>query len=165
MHYDGTAVVLQKILSLDYMWNKVRVQGGAYGANARCTIDGLLVCSSYRDPNLERTYEAYAGVVDYLLAFDANEEDMTKYIIGVFSSLDIPEKAKEQASNCDHRYFSRITDEERQERRDQILAVTANDIRETARFVSEAYQKYRGICTVGASDAVDTAATLFDTIE
>ena len=68
----------------------VRVKGGAYGVmnGAGRTGEGYFV--SYRDPNLKETNQVFENVVKYLEEFDADERDMTKYVIGTISDLDVP---------------------------------------------------------------------------
>ena len=62
--YSGKLIVLKTIMSLDYLWNKIRVQGGAYGGFANLVRSGNLVFVSYRDPNLAESLKVYDNVVD-----------------------------------------------------------------------------------------------------
>ena len=80
--YCGTLQILKVILSYDYLWQNIRVKGGAYGCMCNFNRIGEGYLISYRDPNLEKTMEVYEGVVDYLKDFTVNERDMNKYIIG-----------------------------------------------------------------------------------
>ncbi|KAH8045524.1 metallopeptidase [Aureococcus anophagefferens] len=51
---------VRRFLSLDFLWNKVRVIGGAYGGSCAFNpISGAFVFSSYRDPNLKATLDNY----------------------------------------------------------------------------------------------------------
>ena len=60
--YTGKLLVAKGIIGLDYLWNKVRVQGGAYGCPMVITRAGNIGFASYRDPNLKETLEAYKKV-------------------------------------------------------------------------------------------------------
>ena len=64
--YKGAMRVLEKILSYEYLWTKIRIQGGAYGASARFNVNGLMVLTSYRDPQLAKTVDAYKELADWL---------------------------------------------------------------------------------------------------
>ncbi|MCK5094868.1 MAG: insulinase family protein, partial [Spirochaetes bacterium] len=88
--YNGSLQVLRAITSMDYLWNRVRVQGGAYGCFARIARNGNMYFCSYRDPNLAGTLTAYDEAENYLKVFDADQREMTKYIIGTISKLDAP---------------------------------------------------------------------------
>ena len=82
--------VLRVILGYDYLWNKVRVTGGAYGCMSSFSRDGFAYFVSYRDPHLARTIRTFEEAPDYIRGFDADERAMTKYIIGAVGALDHP---------------------------------------------------------------------------
>lgn len=52
--YDSSLSVLKIIFSYGYLWENVRVKGGAYGAMCSFLRNGTCYMSSYRDPNLMR---------------------------------------------------------------------------------------------------------------
>ena len=88
--YTGALQILKVILSYDYLWQNIRVKGGAYGCMSNFNRIGEGYFVSYRDPNLKRTIEVYEGIVDYLKNFTVSDRDMTKYIIGTISNIDQP---------------------------------------------------------------------------
>ena len=57
--YDASLKVLKNILSYDFLWNEVRIKGGAYGCMNAFRRNGNGFFVSYRDPNLEETYNNY----------------------------------------------------------------------------------------------------------
>ena len=88
--YTGAMSVLTTILQYEYLWIKVRVQGGAYGAHTRFSPNGDLVFCSYRDPNLAKQYRL---MMTYRLIWKASifpNGEMTKYVIGTLSRIDTP---------------------------------------------------------------------------
>ena len=90
VEYTGALQILKVILSYDYLWQNIRVKGGAYGCMSGFNRIGEGYLVSYRDPNLEKTNEVYEGVTEYLKNFTVSDRDMTKYIIGTISNLDQP---------------------------------------------------------------------------
>ena len=73
--YSGTVRLLSNIVSLSYLWNMVRVQGGAYGAGMHSGRGGSIFCYSYRDPSPDKTLEVYRGIGDFVRQFhDSGEE-------------------------------------------------------------------------------------------
>ena len=65
--YTGALEVLKVILSYGYLWNNIRVKGGAYGAMCGFSrLNGNSFFTSYRDPNLKETNEVYNGIYEYL---------------------------------------------------------------------------------------------------
>ena len=85
----AAAAVAAKFLRAGYLWERVRVQGGAYGAScAYSRISGNLVFASYRDPNLGRTLEAYKGVGPHLTGLRLDPAELEKSIVGAVGDLD-----------------------------------------------------------------------------
>lgn len=88
--YTGVLRLLKVALNYDYLWINLRVKGGAYGCMSAITRSGDGYFVSYRDPNMKETNDIYEGIPEYLENFNADERDMTKYVIGTISELDTP---------------------------------------------------------------------------
>ncbi len=127
--YSGKMLVLKTIASLDYLWNRVRVQGGAYGGFANLARSGNIVFVSYRDPNLQETLTAYDGICDYIGSFEASEREMTKYIIGTISELDSPLTPSMKGERATAYYIRGISEEQRQKEREEVLSTKPEDIK------------------------------------
>ncbi len=162
--YNGAYRILNTILGYDYFWIKIRVQGGAYGCSMNSSRQGDLVFVSYRDPNLTETLKVFEETGDYLRNFNADERDMTKYIIGTVSGLDMPLTPSQRGLRGLNCYLSGITDEIVQQTRDEILDATVEDIRALAAPV-EAAMSQANICVVGNEDAIAANSALFDNVE
>ena len=162
--YSGVFQVLSKILTYDFLWNEVRVQGGAYGVRAAFSnLRNMLMLSSYRDPHVERTYDTFRKITAYLQDFCADESEMTKYVIGAVSMLDVPLRPSQSAYLADIRAFAGLTDEMLQRYREETIDTTVADVRRCAELLAPAFtQAVR--CTVGAVDKVRAAKNLFDTV-
>ncbi len=161
---NGAQLILKTILSYEYLWINVRVQGGAYGCRASFGANGNVFFSSYRDPNLEKTREVFLGTADYIEAFDANEDEMTKYIIGTISGIDVPLTPSQKGLRALSCYLREYTDEDNQKTRDQVLDATVEDIRALAPMLRATLsQGYFAV--VGNEDAIAAASNLFDIIE
>ena len=108
---------------------------------------------SYRDPNLRETNEVYEGIVPYLEQFEADERDMTKFVIGTISDLDAPLLPPYKGIRADAAWFTGVTDAMIQKERDEILAVTPEDIRELAPII-RAVLSEQSICAIGNAEKV-----------
>ncbi|MCY6484754.1 insulinase family protein [Clostridium aestuarii] len=146
--YKGSLQVLKTIASLDYLWNNVRVMGGAYGAFGSFGKSGNMFFGSYRDPNLKETLQVYDNLENYLMNFDADEREMTKYIIGTVSNLDTPLTPPMKADRAITYYLSNITDQDIQKERDEVLKTTKEDIKGFANMIHEA-MKQNCLCVLG----------------
>ena len=158
--YTGALMVLDTILQYGYLWTKVRVQGGAYGAFTRFYDNGDMVFCSYRDPNLRSSVEAYDGLADYLKTFDVSDREMTKYVIGTLSRIDVPLTPSLRGEKAMTRYFTGTTDEVAQARRDQLLATTAADIKALSPLI-EAVMKDDNLCVMGSEATIRQEKDLF----
>ena len=108
--YKGTLRTLKVILGYDYLWINVRVKGGAYGVMNGAGRFGDSYFVSYRDPNLRETNEVYEGIVPYLEQFEADERDMTKFVIGTISDLDAPLLPPYKGILADAAWFTGFSD-------------------------------------------------------
>lgn len=147
--YSGHMQVLKNILSLDYLWNRVRVQGGAYGTFARFEMSGNMYFVSYRDPNLMETITIYDEIESYINEFDVNEREMQKYIIGTINDFDQPLTPSQVSQRADEFYFRKITEEDMQRERDEVLKTKPGDIRKFTKMILDAMGKDY-ICVVGS---------------
>ena len=160
LEYTGALEILKVILSYDYLWINLRVKGGAYGCMSGFKRNGESFLVSYRDPHLKRTLEVYQGVPDYIRAFEADEREMTKYIIGTISNKDVPRTPQMQGSISKTAYFSNVTEDMLQKERNQILGVQKEDIQKLAALV-EAVLSDNQICVVGSETAIEKAEDVF----
>ena len=160
LEYTGALEILKVILSYDYLWINLRVKGGAYGCMSGFKRNGESFLVSYRDPHLKRTLEVYQGVPDYIRAFEADEREMTKYIIGTISNKDVPRTPQMQGSISKTAYFSKVTEDMLQKERNQILEAQKEDIQKLAALV-EAVLSDDQICVVGSETAIEKAEDVF----
>ncbi|ODJ63060.1 insulinase family protein [Brochothrix thermosphacta] len=161
--YNGHITVLKKILSYDYLWNQVRVLGGAYGAGFVMQENGKWLFWSYRDPNLPETLAVYDKVVDYLRTFDASDYEMTKYIIGTMGGMDMPLSPRQEGARAVARHQKSLTVKDIQKTRDEILSTTAEDIREMAQMFADALEDAK-ICVFGNNEKIQENIDLFDSV-
>ena len=158
--YTGALQILKVILSYDYLWQNVRVKGGAYGCMSNFTRIGDGYFVSYRDPNLEKTNEIYEGVAEYLRQFSVGERDMTKYIIGTISNIDQPMTPALKGERSMNLYMNHVTAQMIEEERTQILDANEEDIRALAEVV-EAVLGSNQICVIGSEEKIEEQKSLF----
>lgn len=162
--YHGSLLVLKTIMSMDYLWNQIRVLGGAYGAGLSITRAGEFVFSTFRDPNLKRTLDVYDQAASYIRHLKLSQRELEKYIIGTISGRDVPLSAALSANSADSMYFSRLTQEDIQKEREEILGTTEEKLKAMADMVAEAMNQ-RMLCVIGSEDAVRKAEDVFTSIQ
>lgn len=162
--YSGELLVLRTILNLDYLWNKVRVLGGAYGVSLAMLRDGSFTVSSYRDPKLKETLAVYDSMPAYLDTFEASEREMAKYIIGTVSRLDAPLTPQSMLGAALARKLSGLTQADVDRERAEVLASTAEAMRGFSPLVTAGLSN-GCVCVVGGRSSIEAANGLFDTVE
>ena len=160
----GALGVLRHILNYDYLWNRIRVDGNAYGCGCAFMFNGLVRFMSFRDPRLSETLKIIENTVDYIKNFECSEEDMEKYIIGAVSGLDTPMTPNMYSRYCLKCYMDGIGDSINQKYRDQMLSTTVPVIRSLAPYV-EAALGFESYCVVGSETKVRESEKIFKEIK
>ena len=161
--YSGSMLVLATMLRYEYLWTKIRVQGGAYGANAVFDRNGVMYFSTYRDPQLKNSLEAFRMLPDWLEQLEMTDREMTKYVIGTMSGIDVPLTNSLKVSRAAMQELLAVTDADRQKIRDEILNVTLADIKALAKMIRNVLaDKY--ICVVGGQQAIEENREMFNKI-
>ncbi|RMD54032.1 MAG: insulinase family protein, partial [Nitrospirae bacterium] len=159
--YRGGLQVLRTIISLDYLWNRVRVQGGAYGSFATFSRNGNIYFSSYRDPNLKETLSVFDEASEYIREFSVDSRQMDKYIIGTISRLDTPLTPSMKGEEATSNYIRHITQEDIQSERDGVLSIRQEEIREFANMISSV-MKQNLFCVVGDEERLKSSSDIFN---
>ncbi|KAJ6385758.1 hypothetical protein OIU77_028850 [Salix suchowensis] len=154
---NGSAYVISKYISNTWLWDRVRVSGGAYGGF--CDLDthsGVFSFLSYRDPNLLKTLDVYDGTGAFLHQLEMDEDTLSKAIIGTIGDVDSYQLPDAKGYSSLLRYLLGITEEERQKRREEILSTSLKDFKEFGEVIEAV--KDKGVTVAVASpDDVDAA--------
>ena len=119
---------------------------------------------SYRDPHLKNTLKVYENLPEYLKTFQADELEMTKYIIGTVSELDTPMNASAKGALALNAYFSGLTGEDFQKEREEILDADVAAIQNLA-ALAEALISEHNLCVVGSEAAIGKDSDVFRSTE
>jgi len=159
----GSSAVVSRFLRTGYLWDNVRVIGGAYGG--MCTFDakagdGVFTFISYRDPNLDKTLDVYDGAADALLAaaeaLEKDEKELATAIIGTVGDMDGALSPDQKGRVALNRWLSRETPEERQAYREAVLNTKAEDFKDFALRLKA--MKEPSVAVVSSSSAFEAAA-------
>lgn len=135
--FHGKYSVLSHIINYDYLWNEIRVKGGAYGCGLSVAKNNDISLGSYRDPNVSNTYEVYKKLPEYLKKFKPSKEEFKNYIIGAMSGFDTPSSTPVQIDNADINYLSNITKKDKIKTKKQVLKTKASDIRKMSKLFEQ----------------------------
>lgn len=155
--YDGSVAVITKYLYTAWLWERVRVQGGAYGAFANFSrLSGIFGQLSYRDPNLMSTLDIYDQTATFLRNLDLSQDELTKSIVGAIGMIDDYQLPDAKGYTAMTRHLLGDTEEMRQVRREQILTTTAQDFRDFGQVLAE-LNEVGNVVVLGSADAIQTA--------
>ncbi|MFI3202045.1 MAG: insulinase family protein, partial [Eubacteriales bacterium] len=164
LEYTGALRVLRVIMGYEYLWNNVRVKGGAYGCMSSFSKSGAAYFVSYRDPNLAKTIDTYEKAPGFLREFNADERTIMKFIIGAMSDLDAPLTPSTRGNLSLGNYLSHVTTEDMKREREEVLGITREEVERMADYV-EAFLESNSLCVVGNEDTIRDNETLFDEIK
>ncbi len=153
----GSNIVVQRYLRTSWLWEKVRVQGGAYGG--MCMFDrysGVFDYVSYRDPNLTATLDIYDQTADFLKGAAIDDAELTRNIVGTIGDIDTYRLPDAKGFGSMQRYLIGDTDEARQQMREEILATTAADFKNFADAAAQVAAKGR-VVVLGSEQAITAA--------
>ncbi len=119
--FDGRMQLLSGLLSYSYLWNEIRVKGGAYGCAFGSGESGNLSFSSYEDPEPLNSLRVYGDTGRFLESFCQSEEALDKYIISTISALEPLSSPARLGAAADSAYFCGFRIEARLARRQEIL--------------------------------------------
>ncbi|MCP5099360.1 MAG: peptidase M16 [Chloroflexi bacterium] len=155
-HRHGSIFVITNFMHTTYLWEKVRVQGGAYGGFV--TFDnksGVLNYLSYRDPNLTATLQNYDNAPQFVRR-GIPDDELVKSIIGSISSMDAYQLPDAKGYSALLRHLTGVTDSYRQQLRDEVLGTTAADFVAFADVLDKVVEDGM-VVVLGSADAIATA--------
>ena len=153
---SAALTVVTKYLGTAYLWDKIRVEGGAYGGFARFDpLAGTYSFGSYRDPNLLETLDVYDKTAE-VLREGVDENDVTRSIIGTIGDMDGMLLPDAKGYTALVRILTGATDAYRQQRRDQVLSTTEADFRAAADLLAEVARNGH-VVVIGSENAISEA--------
>ncbi len=150
--FTGKHMVASKLLSLGYLWHNVREKGNAYGTGLRISRDGVLLAYSFRDPSVQKTYDVYDGIADYLKSGEISEKEIFGCIVSVVGELTKPASIEEESAKREFNLLCGVRAEDVKRSMEEAKSFTKED---AAAYVGlfEAFASSRNVCTAGSSSS------------
>jgi Zn-dependent M16 (insulinase) family peptidase len=157
--FHGSSLVICRYLRNVWLWDRIRVQGGAYGGFCHFNrLSGVFSFVSYRDPNISKTLEVFDQTADFLNTATLHEDELVRSIIGTIGDIDqymLPD-AKGYVSMV--RHITGQTEKERQQIREEVLNTTASDFRGFGQAL-ETFKERGLVKVLGSEKAIQEAQT------
>lgn len=160
----GAWAVAANALSYDYLWNEIRVKGGAYGCGFRAAGERQAAFYTYRDPAIDPSIERVARAGEWLGSFDPDEAAFEGFIVSCVSGMDAPVKPYALTKRRNTTYLAGLDPHAREERRAQMLAATPGELRSLGADVTRIAAE-SPTCVFGGRDVIAKSNAGFNVID
>ena len=153
----GSIAAINNLLRTGYLLQKIRIQGGAYGAFATFSMAaGAFTYLSYRDPNLANTLAVYDATADYLRGLELDDDEITRAIIGAIGAIDAYQLPDAKGYTSLTRHLTGETDARLQQFRDELLGATLADFHALAGVLARV-NEVGDVVVLGSGEALEKA--------
>lgn len=160
----GAWAVAANALSYDYLWNEIRVKGGAYGCGFRAAGERQAAFYTYRDPAIDPSIERVARAGEWLGSFEPDEAAFEGFIVSCVSGMDAPVKPYALTKRRNTTYLAGLDPHAREERRAQMLAATPGELRSLGADVTR-IAAASPTCVFGGRDVIAKSNAGFNVID
>lgn len=161
---DGTWSVASNALSYDYLWNEIRVKGGAYGCGFRSPSPRHASFYTYRDPAIDPSLARIEAAGDWLASFDPDVDTFEGFIVSCVSGMDAPLKPYTLTKRRNAEYFCKTPSGKRAERRQQMLESTPDALRALAADISRIAREAPA-CVFAGREAIEASEVDWNVVE
>ena len=152
--FIGETMLISQILAKGYLWDKIRVEGGAYGGF--CSFNAvakILSFGSFRDPNISKTFDNFEKA---LVQNPISQETIDRAIPSIIGHMDSPKSPSVKAVNELRHRLCEYASEDEQKFRDAILSADKNSVKQNVETLIE-YARSAEKTVLGSGDAIDSA--------
>lgn len=160
----GAWAVAANALSYDYLWNEIRVKGGAYGCGFRAAGERQTAFYTYRDPAIDPSIERVARAGEWLGSFEPDEAAFEGFIVSCVSGMDAPVKPYALTKRRNTTYLAGLDPHAREERRAQMLAATPGELRSLGADVTR-IAAVSPTCVFGGRDVIAKSNANFNVVD
>ncbi len=151
----GSLDVVRTLVGFEFLWTRIRVRGGAYGAGMSAALNGNIAFYSYRDPSPASSLECYGEVADFIRSFVREGGDVTKYVIGAAGDSDPIRTPRMRGAVCTLRYLRGRDHEDAMRIRRQLLLTDSNELLRLADVIENATRD-AAVCVVGGREKLES---------
>jgi Zn-dependent M16 (insulinase) family peptidase len=153
----ASSLLLAHLLKTGFLWEQIRMRGGAYGAFASISgLEAVFSFGSYRDPNIEKTLDAYRKSLEFMTD-NVSDNDLELALIGTVGKELRPMSPAESGIVSFKRDLLGITDIMRQKKRDYLLDIKVADVKEAAALLLSRWDQ-AVITVVSSTEALENAS-------
>ncbi len=152
---NGKMKALAQLMSYQYLWNEIRVLGGAYGCGFMVANNGNMMFHSYRDPNPANSQKVFKKGSRFIKEYCKNDENFEKIIISAAASLEPLLDVRNEQQFADMDYFCGITYEDKCRIKKELLEMKKEDLLDFC-SVLDTIAENGFVCTVAPKAHIDS---------
>lgn len=160
----GHWLVAARALTYGYLWNEVRVKGGAYGVGFQALRQGDTRYYSFRDPHLDQTLRRFSESTEWLHSLKLSQEELDGFVVATVATLDAPLKARALMLRQDGDYFFGATPIDRLALREEAIQTTTEEIHKLAPAIAEMLAQDNR-CVFGNRDILESSKLSWQIVE
>ena len=162
--YSGVWSVAARALNYGYLWDEIRVQGGAYGCGFRPNANGSMGYYTYRDPNLDASLDRIDAAGAWLRSYEPDRQTMEGYIVSTVAGHDAPQRPRMVARRQDIDFLTHRDPAWRDRIRQEELATTADQLHPLADAL-DAVAARDAVCVFGSREILERSEAGLQIVE
>ena len=140
LEYSGSLKVYAQYLDTYFLHPRLREQAGAYGVWNYFKRNGLWILSSYRDPNLKKTFEIFSQALDFMKQENLEEAKLKSAILGSLKFYYSDRSSKDKANLMTNLYLKDLSWKDYIKTKKEILETKAQDFQKINLALEKALQ-------------------------
>lgn len=157
--YHGSMKVAARMLSYGYLWETIRMKGGAYGTGLAVSENGDVVFTSFRDPNAANSLVNFDKAGAALRTICESNEPLDRYIVSTIASTEPLLSVRQKGIRAETDYLSGVTREMVCRERREILRTSKEDLMRASDVLEQVCEN-GGVCVIGGKDSLNSAGTI-----
>ena len=152
-------VILGHLMSTGYLWEEIRMKGGAYGAfSSSRGAEQVFVFGSYRDPNITATLQRYHAALEHFAQTPVGTRELDLAVLGTVGGELRPLAPAERGLVSFKRILYRVSEQIRQAKRDAMIGITPDQVQRAAQRLLAA-EAEAAVVVMGTRESLSEAAT------
>lgn len=127
---NGKMSALSQLMAFQYLWNEIRVLGGAYGCGMAIasTGTGNIMFHSYRDPSPANSQMVFRNASAFIKEYCNSDAKFENIIISAAASREPLVDVRKEQELADMDYFIGTTYEDKKAQKQELLSMTKEDL-------------------------------------
>ena len=161
---DGSWSALSQALTYEYLWNEIRVKGGAYGCGFRAAVDRQLAFYTYRDPAIDPSLARIAQAGAWLAGYEPDDDAFDGLIVSCAAGFDAPLKPYALAKRQDLNHLAKRPATWRLQLRNELLATTPERLRSLGETVARVAREAPS-CVFGGREIIEASEADWNVVD